>query len=929
MFGRDLELARIDVVLERASSGAVGLAVEGGPGIGKSTVWREAVGRARGRGWLVLEAAPGEPDAALGFAGLGDLFDGLPAGILEGLPDPQRRAVDAALYRADSLQAPVDVLALPRAVLSVIRLLADTGVVVLAVDDEQWLDHASARVLSFALKRVRDERVCLLLARRAGSGGVLWGEVCDRFAGGVDVLELGPLGREAVDRLVRSVLRGKLDRRAVARVCEVSGGNPLYALAIARELARAGDVGDGELRLPASLTDAVRRRLRRLPARAAAPLFVAAAASHPTLELLAAVVDGFQVRDLDAAVSAGVVAVSDERVAFTHPLLASVHRDSVAAEQRRALHLRLARVIADPEQSVMHLALGSDAGDERVAGALQDAAVLAARRGAPEAAAELFTHAARLTPVEQEDLRWSRTIDAAEQHSAAGDLARARELLEGLLAGALEGSERARALLALARSRPDDYSAVRPLLEQALQHAGDDHWLRTRIERVFVNLSSNFGDFAARHEHALAAVRSAEILGEPAALASALAALGTASSSLGLGLRHDLFERALELENPDDETLSTMYLPSTAYGANLRYDDDLAAARPLLEFAEQRARRRGEAIDHFVMLNRLACVTWLAGDLAAADRYLAAAAQSADEQDNIEIDSWMAHVEGMRALARGELELAREKAEQELALASENNDVHSRRDGATLLAEVQLRNGEPDAAHAILEPLRSEYIARGPWLIAWWWLPPWSCDIEALIATGRLDEAQAVLDDLRERAGAGSNPHAVAVAARSEGLLLGARGEIAAAIEAMQTALGQHARRPLPLEIARTLLEKGALERRAKRKSAAHATLSEALENFDGLGAELWAARARDELSRVGLRRRSNTEGLTPSQRRVAELAVAGKTNVEIAQTLFMGQRTVEAHLTNIYRELGVKNRTQLAAAMPVHGKPQTLNTHS
>jgi DNA-binding CsgD family transcriptional regulator len=201
-------------------------------------------------------------------------------------------------------------------------------------------------------------------------------------------------------------------------------------------------------------------------------------------------------------------------------------------------------------------------------------------------------------------------------------------------------------------------------------------------------------------------------------------------------------------------------------------------------------------------------------------------------------------------------------------------------------------------------------------------LPFWSYDIEALIALGRLAEADKVLTDLFARAEAARNPNAFAIAHRCKGLLRSAGGDAEAAIAEMGVALARHAERPLPLEIGRTLLETGTLERRVKRKSAAKQSLEHALERLEPLGAKLWIARARDELGRVGLRRSTAGEGLTPAQQRVAELAAAGMSNREIAETLYMSVRTVESHLTKVYQEIGVKGRAQLIATMSASARP-------
>ena len=183
---------------------------------------------------------------------------------------------------------------------------------------------------------------------------------------------------------------------------------------------------------------------------------------------------------------------------------------------------------------------------------------------------------------------------------------------------------------------------------------------------------------------------------------------------------------------------------------------------------------------------------------------------------------------------------------------------------------------------------------------------------------------EAVLEDLFQRARRAANPNALAIAHRCQGLLTGARGDAADAIAAMDEALAEHARRLLPLELGRTLLEKGTLERRAKRKSAAKRSLEQALAVLEPLSAAIWASRARDELTRIGLRRSAHGDGLTPAQQRVAELVAAGMSNREIAGELFMSLRTVETHLTKIYRELGVKSRAQLVAIMAGQGSGET-----
>jgi DNA-binding NarL/FixJ family response regulator len=582
--------------------------------------------------------------------------------------------------------------------------------------------------------------------------------------------------------------------------------------------------------------------------------------------------------------------------------------------------LRLAAAVADPEERAVHLAAGTEQPDEGVAAEIERAAELAARRGAPEAAAELLEHALRLTPPDRRSVRWARTVIASERHYDAGEFERVRGLLEELLLERPDGPTSARARLRLALVRRDDFEFGAWMLNQALVDAGDDDRLIIEIERVRSEWSTNLGDYAGTVAHAQVAVASAERLGEPAPLASALAQLGASLFYRGKGLARDLFERAIELERAADESVPTYYTAGSSYGALLRIENDLDAARPLLEQAVERARRRGEESgDLTPVLIRLARLESDAGNGPSSERWLAEAAEAAGQQINEEMDSWLADLRGEIAASQGRLEQARQYAQEVLSLARANGDVQMQRDGDVLLANIELWAGEPDAAHRRLKPWRDRTIANGPWYVGWITLPLWSADIEALIALGCIDEAHHVVDDLLQRAVPYHNPHGVAIAKRCEGLLLAARGELARAIEAMDAALAQHAQRPVPLEIGRTLLEKGSIERRAKRKTAAKHTLEQALVMLEPLDAALWIARARDELGRIGLRRAVVTEGLTPAQQRVAELAVGGATTRQIAQTLYMSERTVESHLTKIYHELGIRSRAQLGAALAEH----------
>jgi ATP/maltotriose-dependent transcriptional regulator MalT len=183
----------------------------------------------------------------------------------------------------------------------------------------------------------------------------------------------------------------------------------------------------------------------------------------------------------------------------------------------------------------------------------------------------------------------------------------------------------------------------------------------------------------------------------------------------GQGIRHDLFERAMELEHIAGATTSTYYLASTSYGMQLRIENQLDAARPLLERAVARARERGEeGADVIPVLVRLARLESEAGHLAGADRWLDEATDAARQHVNDEMDSWVAHAEGEIAVSRGQLQQARVHADEVLRLAHANHDLQMQRDGDVLLADIELWSGDAEAAHRRLAPWRERTIADGP-----------------------------------------------------------------------------------------------------------------------------------------------------------------------------------------------------------------------
>ncbi len=472
------------------------------------------------------------------------------------------------------------------------------------------------------------------------------------------------------------------------RIHGLSGGNPLYGLAIARRLT---EVDEGDLPLPASLRDALADRLDRLDARAAPPLLAVAALRQATLPLLRAAVPGFALRDLDDAERAGIVAISGERVRFTHPLLASVHYARAGAGERRELHRRLATLVQDEEERGHHLALGADGPDEPTAAAIERAARAASARAAPEAAAELFTRAAHLTPVA--DRHAERALAAAELHHLTSDLARARAVVEPLLGTAVEGEIGARLYLLKARLCFEDLAQSRALLERAVACTGDEG-RRAEIEFMLGEVHANLGDQAGAALHAGRAVDAAERAGDRGRLAVALAQAAVMALFRGEPIQTDLMDRAIALE-PYVEGVLHFYLPTTGLGCQSLWTDDAATARRLLERVLRQSQEAGyedSGGERFFLAH--AC--WLTGDVAAARRYGAEFEVFAREVGDAQLDLYALYLRAMIAWREGQLDGVPAAAGAAASAAEEAGDAFVAAAAKVLWAQTELALGRAE-----------------------------------------------------------------------------------------------------------------------------------------------------------------------------------------------------------------------------------------
>jgi predicted ATPase len=337
--GREEELSALSAFLDRRATadGPIAIALEGDAGIGKSTLWRAAVEDGRERGLRVLSLRPAESERALAHAGLGDLLDGVLDDVLPALTPPQRRALEVALLVADADARPVDQRALGVAVRSALELLARDGLVV-AIDDLQWLDASSASALGFALRRLAESDITLLWTRRLGepeqSSAVENSFDPDRIVR----LRVGPLSVGATHQVLRTLHAGGVPRPTLLRLHAVSGGNPFYALELARALGEEGAVRDPTqpLPVPERLEELVAARLDGFAGATREALVLASADARVTPAQLAGA--GIEAEALGPALDERVIELVGGSVRFTHPLLASVLYQSLPSGERQRVH---------------------------------------------------------------------------------------------------------------------------------------------------------------------------------------------------------------------------------------------------------------------------------------------------------------------------------------------------------------------------------------------------------------------------------------------------------------------------------------------------------------------------------------------------------------------------------------------------------------
>lgn len=914
--GRDAEMAVVRRFLDDASGQWCALHLHGPAGIGKSTIWQAALSEAEELGFRVSRSRPTEAEATLPFSGLNDLFGDLLDAVQPELPEPQRRALEIALLRA-SVEGPrPEPLAISLAVMNLLRVATTARPLILAVDDAPWLDRSSATVLDFALRRLEREPIGLLVAQRTTGEGVASAPLVSALpAQRVRELRVEPLSLGGIDAVLAVALDVGLPHTTLSRIFRASGGNPFYAIEIARALQRRGGAsGDGELHVPATLTGLVRDRLEALSPAAERTVAHAAALSQPSIDLLESAVG----RDMAAtgladAAAAGVLTVEGRLVRFTHPLLAGEAYARLRDGERHAVHRRLASVVREPEEHARHLALATPQPDEVVARVLEDAANRAGSRGALAAAAELAERAASLTP-ERGDVRLRRRLDALHYRMLAGELAESRPELEALIAGAPDGDLRAQALVRLGEVHQalGDWQRAGELFNEALEQATD---VRLEIETKLLLGGVSFitgRDWDDGAQHVADAMRLAEDLGDPAVIAGTIGHHAIWQYQMGKGVAPGLDERVAELE-PWTGHLRAVDHPLQDLAFIWRLEGRWADARAAVEGLLARAERNGDYSSLPILLSITepdfmdGHVDGVIDRLDRAERLARSTSQgtallTAMSEKLVLLTRWGEASEAWRlAVECGELSNRTGMRRGEPFFRSQ-------------LALLELSRGDPAAAERIMT-------GHVPWASHDHVLPALNFPLraEALIGLGRLDEARAMLDEYEgDPPGTDwpvSSAYPAADARRARALLDAAEGRLESATLLIESALATYRGLSDPWEEARAELIAGDVHRRARRRAEAKRAFGHAKAIFADLRCALWVRQADAHLERLAGRRAAGG-GLTTTQLEVAELARDGLTNRQIAERLFMSVHTVEAHLSAAYQALDIRSRRELGAAL-------------
>jgi DNA-binding CsgD family transcriptional regulator len=905
--GRSSELSMLDRLIDsvRAGQSRV-LVVSGEPGAGKTALLDYLAGRASG--CRVERVAGVQSEMELAFAGLHQLCAPM-LDRLDRLPGPQQEALRTVFGL--SVGPPPDRFLVGLAVLGLLSEVADERPLVCVVDDEQWLDRASAQALGFAARRLAADPVGLVFAARVGG----------EHLAGLPGLAVGGLRTADARALLDSVLPGPLDARVRDRFVAETRGNPLALLELPRGMTSAELAGGfglpGTIPIAGRIEETFRRRIQALAPDSRRLLQLAAAdpSGDSSLMWRAAAKLGIPLRAATPSVEAGL-AVFGTQVRFRHPLVRSAAYRSASLPDRQEVHAALAEATdaqADPDRRAWHRAQAAPGPDEDVAEELERSAGRAQARGGLAAAAAFLERAARLTP--DPGHRAGRLLTAAQAKRDAGAPDAALRLLaepEAEPADELQAAkvERLRGQIAFDQQRGTE--AARLLLSAARRlepfHAGLAR--EAHLESLVAAMWAGDLEIRGGAREAAEAARAAPPGPDPPravdAVLEAFALRFTQNYALVAPVYSQVLALLLTLDASNDETDRWLWFTggtAIALIAVELWDDDSwhAVATAQVRFA----RETGALVHLQFALSYLAGAYVVVGELAAAERLIDEGGLIAEATGNPPI----AIPAMMMAAWRGQQAQASELIEAVSHEAAANGLGLPVDFAAYVNAVLNNGLGRYDVARdAVRWALQREPVGYGPLVV-----PELA---EAASRTGDLALLRAALEWLSERARLTPTDWALGIEARVRALL--ADGE--AADNCYRRSIERLGRTRIRAELARSHLLYGEWLRRQGRRTDARAQLRTAHEMLDAIGMRAFAERARRELLATGetvVERSVKTlTTLTAQESSIARLARDGRTNREIGAQLFLSSRTVEWHLRKIFTKLGIASRRELHVAL-------------
>ncbi|MFN8108776.1 MAG: AAA family ATPase [Thermoleophilia bacterium] len=919
LLGREQELAEIEGILSRAQRGESGaLALVGPAGQGKTTLLQHAAHLAEHSEppMRVLRARGIESEAELAFAGLLELIRPLRE-LVERLPEQQARSLEGALALGEA--GATDRFSVSAATLGILALAAEEAAVLVIVDDLQWLDPPSAGAILFAARRLWREGIAILVGSRPDDA------VLNQLEG-LTRLDLGPLAPGPAGALARASAQRALSDTEVAALVAGTGGNALGIVEAARDVGVTTlPVGGDVVPIPVaeSIRVGVERRLRALaPHQRWAVLLAATAGSRSATTLLEAALsaDGLSLTELAGAEREGLLRVHPGTVEFEHPLSRSAVYVSSEPDERRRAHRLIASVSGEGSaERAWHLAAAAVGPDETAADALELVGNDALTRGAPSTALRAFERAASLT---------RDTEPAARRLLLAGNAAR--------LAGF---TDQAREAIRNARERSRDPLTRADALGLLFQI---DTWRApVATARVIAAESEQLAE--------LDAVRAARMLAEAAA---ALARTGSIPQGVEFaerahaeitarGLQDDAVELSLLFARVMDARAPEAIEPLCDLGVRLRAAPPSAQTLALIQQVAwmqiwvERYEEAEALLEYAVAVGRqqaagaLPMALAMRGELGYRRGRLQASLADTSEAASLATDFGQAHARGLALTcqSRTEAVLGREAdcratAHEAAALGAQLGGVDSPVSayGAPALGLLELGLENPEAAVPHLERLVRTFQAGGirePGVVL-----STGDLIEAYAGAGRTQDARSLLEGFADLADRTQRTGARAIAARCRGLLSDGADAEAAFIDALRL----HGDGPMPFEKARTQLAFAEWLGGAGRLAEARDLFVSAADTFRRIGAAQWEMRASRELGEAATADgATGTEHLSAQELQVARVAAAAASTPEAGAQLFLSARTVEAHLEQVYRKLGVRSVAELADSMWPEGVSDQL----